>query len=345
MGIELRNLINVLELYNIKENIRDFKFFINNYNNKTLEMKAIIKVEFNNRSPLVVKFVKENNHPQDLIERQSIFSEYLRSQSVLTPKRYMSGESYCIKFELDNIWLDVTVEDYFGEEIKTIDLNLSYKIGKLMGKLHRISEKGNCHIGNSTIFNVVGYNEVSGFDRFVELGESNKIDSVMYKKIKKIYKAKLEKVRIVWDKLPKYATQGDFSINNLTKTGEEIGIFDYNIAGDETLVGDMVLEGLLTANEMDLTPELTDKNREELFMSFLKGYTQERPLTDDEKNIFCDIYSISSALWFTKILYNENSLTKLVECNKYDKVNLLLQEIYNMLCKDNFKLEDFYFMK
>lgn len=338
VNIELKNLIEVLELYNIAERISNFSFFINGYDDKTSEMKAIIKVEFSDRNPLVVKFVRENNHPYNIIENQSIFSEYLRSQGVLTPKRYMCGKSYCLKYKLNNMFIDVTVEDYLGEEIKTIDFKLAYMIGQLMAKIHKISEKGNCHIGSNTIFNVVGYNEVSGFNSFLELGEGSKIDSVMYQKIKTLYIAKLEKIKLSWIKLPRYATQGDISINNLSFVGENIGIFDYNVAGDETLVGDMVLEGLLTANEMDLSNGLTDKDRTELFKRFFNGYITERPLTDDEKNIFSEIYSASSALWFTKIKYDENSLTKLIERNEYGKVDLLLQEIYDTLCKDNFQM-------
>ena len=61
------------------------------------------------------------------------------------------------------------------------------------------------------------------------------------------------------------------SIVLLSTIGEELGIFDYNIAGDETLVGDMVLEGLLTANEMDLAEGLSDTERIELFRSFYNG--------------------------------------------------------------------------
>lgn len=340
VNIELENLVDVLALYNITEQISDFKFFINWYNDKTSEMKVIAKIDFVNRSPLIVKLVREDRHPHDVIEKQSEFSEYLRNQGILTPKRYISGDSYCIKYKLSDIYLNVTVEDYFGEEIKTIDFKLAYKIGQLIARTHIISEKGNCHIEANTIFNVVGYNEVIGYDKFVEFGENGKIDSEMYQKIKKVYSDKLERIKLLWDRLPKYAIQGDCSINNLTYIGEEVGIFDYNIAGDETLVGDMVLEGLLTANEMDLAEGLSDTERIELFRSFYNGYINERPLTVDEENVLSDIYAISSGLWFTKIDFNENSLTKLVERNECDKINLLLQEIYNTLCKDAFSILD-----
>jgi Ser/Thr protein kinase RdoA (MazF antagonist) len=338
VNIQLENLIDVLALYNIIDQISDFKFFINSYNDKTSEMKVITKVDFANRNSLVVKFVREDRHPHNIIEKQSKFSEYLRGQGILTPRRYISGDNHCIKYKLKDMCLDVTVEDYLGEEIKNMDFKIAYKIGQLIARIHNISEKGNCHIGANTIFNVAGYNEVIGYDGFVELGESGKIDSEIYQKIKKVYSDKLKRIKLLWGKLPKYATQGDCSINNLTYIGEELGIFDYNIAGDETLVGDMVLEGLLTANEMDLAEGLSDRERMEIFRCFYNGYIDERPLTADEKNVLSDIFAISSGLWFTKIVINENSLTKLVERNEIGKADLLLQEIYKALCKEDFPL-------
>ena len=97
MNIQLKDLIDVLALYNITAQISDFKFFINGYDDKTSEMKMIIKVDFVNRSPVVVKFLRENRHPHNKIENQSKFSEYLRNQGILTPKRYTSGDNHCIE--------------------------------------------------------------------------------------------------------------------------------------------------------------------------------------------------------------------------------------------------------
>ncbi|CAM3064325.1 hypothetical protein FITA111629_01425 [Filibacter tadaridae] len=340
MNIGLEKINEVLTLYNIKGQVSNLYDFIHYCDDKNTEIKIITKVEFTNRNPLVVKFVRENDHPSQIIESQSVFSEYLRDKGILTPKRYVSEGKYSLNYKLNNLDVDITVEDYLGEEIKAIDFNLAYMLGQLLGKIHRISENGNCLIGNSTIFDFLGYNEVSGYNAFLELGEVEKIDPVMHQEIKDLYLEKLEKVKSSWSKLPRFATQGDVSINNLSYIGGTIGIFDYNIAGDEVLVGDMVLEGLLTANEMDLSGGLTDNDRTELFKHFFKGYITERPLSDDEKTVLSDIYSISSALWFTKIKYNENSLEMLVERKEADKVGELLQEIYDTLHNDNFEVNN-----
>ncbi|MDW0115591.1 hypothetical protein QTL97_01395 [Sporosarcina thermotolerans] len=338
MNIGLETINEVLALYTIKGQISNIHNFIHYYDEKNAEVKIICKVEFTDRNPVVVKFVKEKEHPSHIIESQSLFSEYLRDHGILTPRRYVSEGRYCQNYKLHHLDVAVTVEDYLGEEIKAIDYNLAYKLGQLMGKIHKISEKGNCLIGNSTIFNLVGYNEVSGYNAFRELGEAGAIDTVMYWKIIELYTKKLEKVKLSWGKLPRFATQGDISINNLSYIEGNIGIFDYNIAGDETLVGDMVLEGLLTACEMDLADGLTDNDRKELFKTYYKGYITARPLSDDENAVLSDVYSISSALWFTKIKYNDSSLEKLVEREEHDKVRRLLEEIYVRLHEDDHEI-------
>jgi Ser/Thr protein kinase RdoA (MazF antagonist) len=335
MKIELKDIINVLSLYNINSTITGYHFFMNGYNEKTLEVKVIAKAEFSDRNALVVKFVRENNHSNNIIEEQSRFSEHLRNYGVLTPKRYKIGDKYCNIYHIDGLTLDVTVEDYIGEEIKVINNELAYKIGQLMGANHCIAEKDNLHINADTIFNVVGYNEVSGYNDFIKLGNNNLIEKSIFDEICTIYEKKLNKIKTVWADLPKYATQGDYSINNLTYIGNELGIFDYNIAGDATLIGDMILEGLLTANEMDLADGLIESDRLELFKSFVKGYIIKRPLSEQEKHIFNDIYTISQALWSSKIIYSDNLLEKLIENNEIEKVTELLQKIYKDITDDN----------
>jgi len=334
MNIELKDILNILSLYNIYSDVLDYKFFINEFDEETLEMKFIVKVELADNRKLVTKFIRQDFHPNNIIEEQSRFSEHLRSHGVLTPIRYKSGDNYCITYPFNEYTLDVTVEDYFGEEIKAIDNDLAYKIGQLMGKNHRIAENDNLHITNRTMFNIVGYNEVSGYDDFLEFGKNELIERDIFNQICSIYDKKLNRLKEVWDSLPKYATQGDYSTNNLTYHGDELGIFDYNNAGDETLISDMILEGLLTAYESDLSDGLTDDDRLELFKIFVNGYISQRQLSEKEKSIFNDIYAISKGLWFTRIQYNENSLEKLIENNEHEKVEKLIQEIYEDLNSD-----------
>ena len=93
------------------------------------------------------------------------------------------------------------------------------------------------------------------------------------------------------------------------------------------LVSDLVLEGLLTAYEMDL-PEGTDQNiREQFFPALLKGYLSHRELSEEEAEVAWIIYTLYHSLWFSRIKYNEDSLEKLVKNEDYLSANRLLVQM------------------
>lgn len=329
LKITKEHIQSILGKYNVTDQITTLNYFIEYYSESGI--KVIVKVNFTSRNSLIVKFIKDENYPHKDIENQSVFSEHLRKNGILTPKRYISNGKHCITESIDENALDITVEDYIGEEIKTIDFKSAYKIGELIAEMHIISLRDNCIIGADTIFNVTGYNEVSGFEKFCEIKNDSMLNQNLCNEINEIYNEKLNRIKSVWNTLPKCAVQGDISINNLTYKDSKLGIFDYNIAGDEVLVGDMILEGLLTAYEMDLGDTLTASERPELFKCFVKGYLSERILTEAEYSIAQDIYAICNALWFTRILYNENSLIKMLERKEYDNANKLLLNINGMI--------------
>ena len=224
MEIGLNDISNVLTLYDINFGICSYKYFINSFDERKSEAKFIIKVDLNNKKSLIVKFIHQGRNSHDIIEEQSRFSEHLRMCGVLTPKRYKNDDVYCITYPLNGLTLDVTVEDYIGEEIKVTDNDLAFKIGQLMGQNHCIAEKDNLHINACTIFNVVGYNEVSGYDEFLKFGNDGLINKAVFNDICYVYEKKLNLIKSVWDSLPKYATQGDYSTNNLAYVGDELGI-------------------------------------------------------------------------------------------------------------------------
>lgn len=95
------------------------------------------------------------------------------------------------------------------------------------------------------------------------------------------------------------------------------------------------MEGLLTAFEMDLPEGVPESSREGLFDEFLRGYLSVRPLTPSEADVAWDIYTLYHSLWFTRIVYNENSLQKLLERQDFPAANALLEQIRNDLTRNN----------
>ena len=344
MKIERNHIADMLALFYITDPITELTYFIEQYsidpNTSIPRVKVIVRTDFENADPVVVKCINQKEHPGHIIEQQSVFSEHMRRNGIITPRRYpVVGEeqALCLTYYIEDTPLIVTVEEYIGEEIRQIDPGTAYKIGRLMGEMHRIAERDKLHIEANSIFDVIGYNEASGYNRFKELGEAGHLQLDKYKQITEMYEHRMKNLHTVWSELPRFATQGDYSINNLTWAREEIGIFDYNIAGEETLVGDMVTEGLLTAHEMDLAEGLNSEDKLRLFDAFMEGYRGMRELNDTEQRVLNDLYAVVASMWFTSIRYNEDSLEKLVERGEIDKIEVRLEEIKKILSENYFK--------
>lgn len=320
----------VLSQYGIHESIVSSELLFEMYDNN--EIKVITKCNYENRSPIILKLLHEDRHPHYIIEQQSAFSELLRSNGILTPKRYKSKGIYCGTYDHNGIVYDTTVEDYLGEEIKLIDIHLAFLVGKLMGEMHKISAENNCHISTKTIFDLMGYNEVSGFNTFMKYVQSGVLPCMISEQIINEYRKRISIIKMGWDQLPRFASQGDISINNLTQIGNEIGIFDYNIAGDAVLVCDLVLEALLTAYEMDIPDTV---KRSDIFIKFIEGYLSVYKLGKQELRAAWNILIVSDAFWFKKFKYTDNSLSCLVERHDTKRIGIFLKELLSTIQDDS----------
>lgn len=321
----------ILELYGLDTAFSEQKAYIN-YNGEYGDnlIKVILSVLLADGKRVVIKILREQEdllEARSKIEKQSAFSEFMRQSGIKTPMRYMANERYCNEYIYNNLPCNITVEDWIGEEITEINTEISYKIGELMAHMHLLSLDQKCEIGCGTLFSAAYWNDIDAFEDFCKICEDEHLDQATVEQIKKLRNEKLELIRAVWNRLPKAAVQGDISINNLVFGTNELIVFDYNNAGDEVLISDLVLEGLLTAYEMDL-PEGVDRDyREQLFPALLNGYLSVRKLSEEEADTAWIVYTLYHALWFTRIVYNENSLEQLVKKEDYAMANHLLTQI------------------
>lgn len=321
----------VLDLYGLDAAFSEQKEYIN-YTGEHGDglLKIILSVLLEDGKRVVIKILHEQ---EDLlkdrakIEKQSAFSEFMRQNGIKTPMRYMANGRYCNEYIYNSIPCNVTLEDWCGEEITEINTDISYMIGELMARMHTLSWENNCEIGCETLFSAAYWNDVDAFPQFCKLGKNENLDQTIVEQIIKLHNEKLASLRAVWDRLPKAAVQGDISINNLVYGEDELTVFDYNNAGDEVLISDLVMEGLLTAYEMDL-PEGADQScREQLFPAFLNGYLSIRKLSEEEADAAWIVYTLYHALWFTRVGYNDDSLEKLVKKEDYIAANRLLSQM------------------
>ena len=293
-------------------------------------MKLIFRVTLDDGKMLVIKLLHEDDDldtEHRKYEKQSTFSETMRSCAIRTPARYRVDGKFCVRYVYHDLPCIVTVEDWCGEEITEITTDIAYQIGQLMARMHTISLENSCEIGHRTLFSAAYWNDVDAFPDFCRIASDEKLNQNIVAQIKNLHDEKLDHIRAMWESLPKSAVQGDVSINNLVDSEDGLTVFDYNNAGDEVLVSDLVMEGLLTAYEMDLPEGTPESCREELFAQFLKGYLSIRALSKAESTAAWEIYSLYHALWFTRIIYNDGSFQKLVENGNYSAANELLIQI------------------
>lgn len=328
-AVEIEVIESILQMYGFPESVSGQRSFIH-YIGGEGYVKLIFRVALEDGRMLVIKILHEEGDPahnRKIIEKQSRFSEFMRSQGIKTPSRYQAEGRYCNEFVYRSIPCHVTVEDWCGEEIKEINTDIAYRIGNLMARMHTVSLANQCGIGCGTLFSAAYWNDVDEYPKFCEICEEKRLDQEIAAKIKALREEKLARIRTVWDALPKAAVQGDISINNLVDDVGGLTVFDYNNAGDEVLVSDLVMEGLLTAYEMDLPDGVPSSYREIIFPALLKGYLSVRPLNDLECDAAWEIYTLYRGLWFTRVVYRDDSLEKLVKRGDYDTANKLLHQI------------------
>lgn len=319
----------ILKLYGFEEAFAVGQVYIQNADRDDY-FKLIFRVDTAGGGKLVVKLLHEDKNLQEereKIENQCAFSEFLRKKGIRTPMRHRADGRYCNEFIFMEKPLNATLEDWCGEEITEITVETARRIGELMARMHVISLENECRIGCGTLFSAAYWNDVDVFQQFCELTKDKRLDQGTVDKIKALRGEKLKRLRSVWETLPKAAVQGDISINNLTDNGGGLTVFDYNNAGDEVLVSDLVLEGLLTAYEMELPAGTGEAYREGLFPALLKGYLSVRELSEAERAAAWDIYTLYHALWFTRIVYSGGSLEKLVQNEDFEAANRLLRRM------------------
>ena len=327
--VEANVMETILSLYGFSGNVTEQKSYIHVMEEDGW-MKLIFRVSLENGQRLIVKILHEDEDlsaEMEKVENQSIFSEQMRNSGIRTAKRYQANGRYCNQFVYHGLPCLIAVEDWCGEEIKEIHTDIAYQIGELMARMHTLSLAQNCKIGHRTLFSAAYWNDVDAFPDFCEITNNENLDQETVAKIKALREEKLNRLRFIWNSLPKAAVQGDISINNLVSTDDGLILFDYNNAGDEVLVSDLVMEGLLTAYEMDLPPNVSETYTEQLFSAFLKGYLSVRPLSEAESSAAWDIYTLYHGLWFTRIVYRDSALDSLAKSENYEAANRLLTKM------------------
>lgn len=293
-----------LQKFGLTEPVREWKLLADGPDHPVPYdvIRKIIYAELENDEKYVVKFVREPVFPTRIIENQSAFSDLLMSHGVNTPRRLKKDGHYCISYEKDNLTMDVYAEEWVGEKLRHFTPELYEKTGGVIGKIHRIAQETKFYIGFSLLYNEITQRDTS-LGRLWRNGDHSLIPDAEYESMLKIYNRRLEIIKKVWTTLPRAAVQGDiYSCNNLAVRDGRLVVYDFNLAGDEVLIGDILQCWFRTIFDEKIEKDLSRLSRGDLWSVFIRAYQEERRLTDIEKKYFPDVYAILGTVYYTKLL-------------------------------------------
>lgn len=273
----------------------------------------------------VVKYVREPVFTTEIIENQCAFSNLLRDNGIRTPFRLKANGHYCTSYTKNGLRMDVTIEEWVGEKPEHMTMDLFEQVGRTLGKSHRVSLEHGPEIGYSLLYDEVTTKDTS-YERIWKTTRHDFISPTDLKQILSLYEKRINIIKKNWTKLPRAAVQGDiYSCNNFTVRNGTLVMFDFNLAGDEVLIGDMLLCWFRTIFDENMQEDLKNIRREDLWLRFIQAYQKERPFTEIEKQYLADAYALFGTLYYTKLLvYYVQTGQKLKAAERYrDTIRLL----------------------
>lgn len=304
LEITKKDVIECLHKYGVQDAIKVWKVLADGPDHPVPYdvIRKIIYVELENDEKYVMKFVREPVFSTAIIENQSAFSDLLMNQGIETPKRKMVQGKYCISFEKNNLIMDVYIEEWVGEKIPHLTMDLYRNMGSVIGKIHMVSQRTGFKIGFSLLYNEITERDTS-FSRLWRNGNQNIIPNSLYEEMLRIYNRRLAAIKQVWPELPRAAVQGDiYSCNNIAERNGNLVVYDFNLAGDEVLIGDILQCWFRTVFDEKIEEDLAKMSKEKMWSEFILAYQSERNLTEIEKKYFPDVYAILGVVYYTKML-------------------------------------------
>lgn len=299
--IQIADVIDILSLYSCNENVIaiDMLSYFQEYN----KVCILIKATCNGNKKYVIKLL--NIEPIEIFEEEerNVFSEFLRLKGLSVPKKHINSNHYCATITINDIDFLATVEDYFGEDVKEITLQSVFELGSILGNLHQLSYSHGYHLKQGCVLSSLK----SGRTRFDSIW--SELDAIVFdnpeeiQKIRILHNNKIEELKKLWNELPTTAVHGDLGLtSNFMYQSSGYGIIDFNLAGDEVLLGDLLITWYSSRYSNDFIRKVPFNNVSKIKQSFFQGYYSKRELTDIEHKNFDKVSIIINGIYFNRFV-------------------------------------------
>ena len=335
-SVTKEDISSILEDFDIASEIIGFteleRYHYEKDDPQSKEVRLIIKADLDNGQSLVIRFKNEEDVTLDIITAQSQFAKLLADQGIETPRIYMTNGQYARWYSMKGYDVIVTVEAFAVGELQEVNEAMAEKTGRLLAQMHNIAEAADSHVPNDVLFDPLCRNDLFRFQDFeMQKDFLFTLDEALYKDIVREYDCVFQKIRI-FENEPRYAVQGDISICNLYQTADgRIGVFDFNRCGDNVLYYDAIMQAIFEARLMDYPKEIAGKQENLILSAFLRGYHQERPFTNEQKEVFPYLYAVISAFWLGDMKWDEGSLCHAIEAGDTEAAHQWMNEIHRRI--------------
>jgi len=315
--IQKTDAVNILKKYNIFEKVIELN--LEKYYTSQDFVCMVIRVTCSS-DEYIIKIITENKRDLLYGNKQSDFSENLRKEGLQIPHKYKTyyGD-YILQYQINGDDFLIQVEDYFGEDVEKIDYALAHYLGDFLGKLHSISIEKNYKLGSGSTYRAIINNKVE-FNKICEDKFIKQLDSLFVKQVLQEHNNSSKSIQNIWKKLPKTAVHADLGlISNIVHNKSGFGVIDFNLAGDESILGDLLITWYSSRYSMTIAGTMTVVQIEKLRKIYFDAYFKNRGLLQIEKKFFEKIASFFNGVYFAKFL---NTLF----CYGYEKEAILFSE-------------------
>ena len=299
--IQKTDVADVLRRYGIKGTVTDLSLEAYYTSGKSVCMVIKIICE---SSEYILKLIRDSLIDSQLENKQAAFSEILRKEGLRVPKKYRTiiTPEYTLEIYIQNILFYAQLEQYYGEDVLQINKDLVGFLGDFLGESHRISLERHIEIGNGSTCSAINEGRVT-FDKVMNKDLEENLNPNLVLKTKEKHDKTFGDLRYIFSKLPKTAVHGDLGlVSNIVQSKSGYGVIDFNLAGDESLLVDVLITWYSSRYSMLMAGRMSENEIECYRDIFLKSYNKKRDFTIIEKENLEIISCFLNGVYYLKFL-------------------------------------------
>lgn len=299
--IQPKDVSEILSHYCKRETISNIDLL--QYYDTENKICMVILAETVYHNAYVIKILDKNAVSVAREELQSAFSEVLRIHGLYVPKKYKnSSDVYGTMINFLDHSFYVTVEEYFGKDVRAITPQSTAALGTLLGKMHKISMKCNCHLPYGATYRALNEKRISMQVIWGNVSQSN-LPNDLISRITNIHQRQIVRLAQIWKDLPYGAVHGDLGlVSNLMLYHQEFGVIDFNLAGDEIFLSDLLITWYSSRYNIDTVMLFPTQVLLDLKKVFFDSYLENRPFTENEKKHFKEMSCIINGIYFNRFV-------------------------------------------